>query len=128
MRSWQNISTLRISQAWVKEDLYESGSSSELSLQFPLKQVHCCCFSLPSSIKFWTIFARQNELGSNSSKPSLLQLCSGSVTPPDLSGADVFKTLENGLSKSHLNLDLNTGFTTSSHFGCGSSGELKSIG
>lgn len=67
---------MRKSQTSAEETVL-SDSTSEPSLPFPLKQLHrflphliaedCEGFSLFSSMKFWTILAKQTELGSKSS-------------------------------------------------------------
>lgn len=105
-------------------------SSSELSLLFPLKQLQrlrphlaADCFSLLPSMKFWTILARQTELGSNSlAAPSLLYCAS---PPMAFSAVEVLRTPGNCRSKSRLSLDLRTGLDESVRAGsdrtCGGS-------
>lgn len=111
------IVTLRISQASPAGPSpvppEKSNSSSELSLQFPLKQLHrfiphLACFSLLSSMKFSTILSKQTELGSNSI-PSLLQCCSPSA-PTSFSEDEIRITLRNWRSISRLIRDFATAF------------------
>lgn len=121
----QQFLTLRASQApsddpTPVDSLKPSSSSSELSLPFPLKQLQrlrahlaAGCFSLPSSMKFCTIFAKQTELGSNS--PSLL--FPGSPMPGFSVAEVILRTLGNGRSKSLLSRDFEAGLAESARNG-----------
>lgn len=75
-------------------------------------------------MKFWTILAKQTELGSNSSLTSLLNCTwSAPASVTTFSGTGVRKTLPNGRSKSRLNRDFTTGLEKAEP-----TGELKSTG
>lgn len=112
-----------------------SGSSSEPSLQLPLKQLerfrpHFAaedCFSLLPSMKFCTIFAKQTELGSTSAAPALLYPSLLKCDSSAFSEAEIFSTLVNCRSKSRLNRDFAAGLTGSNRVGS-SGGAWKSIG
>ncbi|CAL5443532.1 unnamed protein product [Camellia sinensis] len=82
---------------------------------FPLKQLQRLrphfaddCFSLVSSMKFCTIFAKQTEFGSNSAPPPSSPYC-GSPTG-GFSADEIRRTLGNCRSKSLLTRDFNTDY------------------